>query len=349
MLEADLHARLGRFTLDAALSVDAGEVVALLGPSGSGKSTVLQALAGLVRLSGGRVTIDGSGLEEPDRRIRVAPEKRPIAMMFQDYLLFPHLSALENAAFGLRARGMDRQLAREKAEGALRLLGVSELASVRPRQMSGGQQQRVAMARALVTEPKLMLLDEPLAALDVGTRAEVRRYLRSSLHHAGSANVLVTHDLLDAVAIADRMMVIESAKIVQSGTPAEVTARPRSSFVARLVGVNLWKGAANAAAVRLEDGGELAVATPWSGEVLAMVTPAAVAVTREQPQAPAKNSWRGQIGAIDLLGDRVRVQIEGTPTITGEVMPSAVDELKLDDGGQLWVTVDPSDVTVYRP
>jgi len=349
LLQAELQVRLSQFALDATLAVASGEVVALLGPSGAGKSTVLRALSGLLHLNGGRVVLDGTVLEEPSRHIHVAAEKRPVAMMFQEYLLFPHLSALENAAFGLRARGMDRNQAREKARAALELLGVDHLASSRPRQLSGGQQQRVAMARALVTEPKLMLLDEPLAALDVAIRGDLRRYLRTILHQTPAASVLVTHDLLDAVAIADRMMVIEDGHIVQSGTPAEVTARPRSQFVARLVGVNLLRGSARATVVDLEDGGQVTVAIPATGPVLATIAPAAVRVCRDQPQDPGANNWSGEIRAVDLLGDRVRVQVEGSPTIIAEVMPSAVDELKLDDGGRLWVTIDPSDIKTYPP
>lgn len=242
MLEADIQLRLSRLSLHAALTVAAGEVVALLGPNGSGKSTVLRALAGLLPLEGGRVILDGTVLEDPAGHIRVAPEGRPIALMFQEYLLFPHMSALENVAFGLRCRGTGKETARDKASRTLAHLGLDGVAGARPGSMSGGQQQRVAMARALVTDPKLLLLDEPLAALDASTKTDVRRLLRDVLRRSRAANVLVTHDLLDAVALGDRMMVLENGQIVQTGTPAEVTARPRSRYVADLVGVNLLRG-----------------------------------------------------------------------------------------------------------
>jgi molybdate transport system ATP-binding protein len=349
MLDADIKLRLDRLSLDAAVGVAAGEVLALLGPNGAGKSTVLRALAGLLRLAGGRVALDGVVLEDPARRIHVAPEKRPVGLMFQDYLLFPHLTAVENVAFGLRARGVDRRQARERARAALERLDVGQVASARPGAMSGGQQQRVAMARALVTEPRLLLLDEPLAALDVSTKAEVRRQLRSALRASRAANVLVTHDLLDAVALADRMLVIEDGAIVQSGTPAEVTARPRSRYVADLTGVNLLHGTARGAAVEVDGGGRLVTTGDAAGRVLAVVAPAAVAVYRERPEAPAANVWPGQVGAVDLLGDRVRVRVEGTPPITAEVLPHDVDELKLDDGGALWASVEPSAIRVYPP
>jgi molybdate transport system ATP-binding protein len=346
MLDADIQLRLGKFALDAAFTAAPGEVVALLGPNGSGKSTVLKALTGLLPLAGGRVELDGTVLDDPAARTRIAPEKRPIALMFQDYLLFPHLSALENVAFGLRATGTDKDAARRKAADALAQVGLADHAGKRPGAMSGGQQQRVAMARALVTEPKLLLLDEPLAALDVSTKTSVRRLLRSTLRSSGAANILVTHDLLDAVALGDRMIVIENGAIVQEGTPAEVTGRPRSRYVADLTGVNLLPGTADGRTVTLDDGGALTSAEPARGPVFAVIAPARVAVHRERP-ADGVNQWRGMIGDVDLMGDRVRVRVEGTPPLTAEVAPSAVDDLQLDDGGELWASVDAAAVTVY--
>jgi molybdate transport system ATP-binding protein len=350
MLDADIRLRLERLTLDAQLTVQAGEVVAVLGPNGSGKSTVLRALAGLLKLAGGRVRLDGETLEEPARRVRVAAEKRPVALMFQDYLLFPHMSAVENVEFGLRARGMDKAQARAKASAALDRLGLAQAALARPGDMSGGQQQRVAMARALVTEPRLLLLDEPLAALDASTKTDVRRHLRGVLRGSDAANMFVTHDMLDAVALADRMVVMENGGIVQSGPPTEVTARPRSAYVADLVGVNLFRGKVRDARLEIDGGGELLIAPQQPESALAVVQPAAVTVHRNRPGPPApagQNVWPGVIGAVDLLGDRVRVRIEGSPPITAEVPPAAVEELRLDDGGQVWAAVSASDITVY--
>lgn len=347
MLSADLRLRLSRLSLDAVLTVEAGEVVALLGPNGAGKSTVLRALAGLLRLDGGRVQLDGTVLEDPAQRVRVPPEKRPVGLMFQDYLLFPHMTAVENVAFGLRARGMERNAARTKATDALDRLGLAAVTAARPGSMSGGQQQRVAMARALVTEPRLLLLDEPLAALDVSTKNDLRRHLRTVLRASKAANVLVTHDLLDAVALADRMVVIEGGGIIQAGTPAEVTARPRSQYVADLVGMNLLRGTATGTAVELAGGGTLRTSEDMRGSVLAVVPPSAVSVHRARPEIAAANVWRGQVAGVDLMGDRVRVRIDGPPALNAEVPPSAVDELKLDDAGELWASVEPTAVTVY--
>jgi molybdate transport system ATP-binding protein len=347
MLDADIQLRLERLSLDALITVQAGEVVALLGPNGAGKSTVLRALAGLLRLDGGQVLLDGTVLEDPARRVRVPPEKRPIGLMFQDYLLFPHLTAVENVAFGLRARGTDRNEARQKATAAMERLGLEAVTSARPGSMSGGQQQRVALARAMVTQPRLLLLDEPLAALDVSTKNNLRRYLRTVLRESHAASVLVTHDLLDAVALADRMVVIENGGIVQAGTPAEVTARPRSQYVADLVGMNLLRGTASGNTVELDGGGKLVVSESATGSVLAVVAPSAVSVHRIKPETNTANVWTGQVAGVDLMGDRVRVRIDGQPTLSAEVPPGAVDELKLDDAGDLWASVDPSAVTVY--
>ncbi len=218
--------------------------------------------------------------------------------------------------------------------------------------MSGGQQQRVAMARALVTDPRLLLLDEPLAALDVSVKTNVRRLLRDVLRTSNAANVLVTHDLLDAVALGDRMIVIEDGAVVQTGTPAEVTARPRSSYVADLTGVNLLQGTARGTMLELDGGGVLRCAAPADGRVLAVIAPAKVSVTRHRREGREENTWPGQISAVDLMGASVRVHLDGapgTPAITAEVAPAVVDEFKLDDGGQLWVSVDSADISVYPP
>jgi len=349
MLDADIQLRLSRLNLDIAFTVEAGEVVALLGPNGSGKSTTLRALVGLLPLAGGRIVLDGTVLDDPAQHVKIPPEKRPIGLMFQDYLLFPHLSTLENVAFGLRAKGTDKKAARDKASQTLARLGLEGLAEAKPGSMSGGQQQRVAMARALVTDPRLLLLDEPLAALDVSTKTDVRRLLREVLRQSNAANVLVTHDLLDAVALGDRMIVIQDGEVVQTGTPAEVTARPRSSYVADLVGVNLLRGTAHGTILDIDGGGKLTCAEPATGPVLAVIAPAAVSVSRQRPEGSGENTWPGQISAVDLMGDRVRVRTEGTPAITAEVPPAAVDQLKLDDGGELWACVSPAAITVYPP
>ena len=326
-------------------------MAALLGPNGAGKTTVLRALAGLLPLAEGRVVLDGQVLEDvgPASRVlvRVPAERRPVGMVFQDYLLFPHLSAVENVAFGLRSRGMRRGEARRVAAGWLERLGLAGIGDARPGTLSGGQQQRVALARALATDPRMMLLDEPLAALDVSIRAEVRRDLRRRLREFAGVNLLVTHDPLEAIALADRLIVMEGGRVVQAGTPAEVTERPRSAYVADLVGVNLLRGLAADGAVELAGGGRLGVVGADAGEVFAVIPPRSVSLWRSRPDGSPRNVWRGRASGLDLLGDRVRVRIEGEPPVVAEVTPAAVAELHLAEGTEVWVSVKATDVRVY--
>jgi molybdate transport system ATP-binding protein len=347
VLEAKLILGLGRLELDVQLEVAGGQVVALLGPNGAGKTTVLRALAGLLPLSGGHVVLDGQVLEDPTRRIRVPTERRPVGMVFQDYLLFPHLSALENVAFGLRARGRGRAQARELATAWLDRLGLAGLGNGRPGTLSGGQQQRVALARALATDPRMLLLDEPLAALDVSTRAEVRRDLRRHLRDFPGVNLVVTHDPLEALALADRLVVIEQGRILQSGSATEVTERPRSRYVADLVGVNLLRGRGRQGVVELESGGRLVTAGTADGEVFAVVPPRSVSLWRSRPDGSPRNVWRGRATGVDLQGHRVRVRVEGSPSLVAEVTPAAMVDLGLAEGTETWVSVKATEITVY--
>ena len=268
-LEARVRLRRGTFELDVQLAVEAGETVAILGPNGCGKTTLLHALAGLIPIEeGGRFTLDGVVLEDPAQGIAVPTEERPVAVVFQNQLLFPHMSALDNVAFGLRCHGRPRAEARRIARTWLEGMGLGDRPRARPSALSGGQGQRVALARALAVEPRLLLLDEPLAAVDVQGRAELRRDLRRHLGSFGGVRLLVTHDPLEAFALADRVIVLERGHVVQTGTPAAVTARPRSRWVADLAGVNLFHGRADGDRVTLDDGGELVVPNaPGHGKV----------------------------------------------------------------------------------
>jgi molybdate transport system ATP-binding protein len=348
-LDARVKVQLGDLHLDLDLSVGTDQVVAVLGPNGAGKTTLLRALAGLLALQQGRVVLDGDVLEDAATGVRRAPEDRPVAVVFQDYLLFPHLSAVENVAFGLRCRGVARSQARERARRWLEGLSLADRADARPGELSGGQAQRVALARALATEPRLLLLDEPLSALDVSTRAEVRRDLRRHLASFPGVRLVVTHDPLEAMALADVLVVLEGGRLVQSGTPAEVSARPRSRYVADLVGVNLWRGRAGGHHVVLESGWALQVPerAGGSGEVFALVHPRAVSLHRRPPEGTPRNVWEGVAEGLDLEGDRVRVRVGGPLEIVAEVTPAAVAELRLADGGPVWVAVRATEVAVY--
>jgi len=245
------------FTVEVAFRVPVGGVLALLGPNGAGKTTALRALAGLLPLTRGYFALDGQIVEDAGARLRMPAEHRRIGVVFQDYLLFPTMSARDNVAFGLRARKIDRRTARSRAQTLLDQFGLANKAAARPGQLSGGQAQRVALARALVVEPRLLLLDEPLAALDAGTRMSVRTDLRGHLDAFDGATVLVTHDPLDALVLADSLIVIEDGQVVQAGTPQEVASRPRTDYVARLVGLNLLAGHATGTDVTLAAGTHL--------------------------------------------------------------------------------------------
>ena len=346
-LAADFGVQLGDLDLQLAIDAAEGETVAVLGPNGAGKSTLLRVLAGLVPVDRGLVAVDGVAVDEPARNTFVAPERRSVGVVFQDYLLFPHLTVLENVAFGLRSRGERRADARRRATEWLARVGLADRAAVKPTVLSGGQQQRVALARALVIEPRLLLLDEPLAALDVGTRIELRRDLRTHLATFAGARILVTHDLLDAVALADRLVVLEHGRVAQAGTVDEVTDRPRSSYVAELVGTNLLRGVAQGRKVALEGGGVVVTADPVAGDVYVAIQPHSVSLHRAQPEGSPRNVWRGRVRGADLLGDRVRIHVDGVVPVVAEVTAAAVDELGLHDGVDVWATVKATDLSVY--
>jgi molybdate transport system ATP-binding protein len=346
-LEVAARLTLGALDLDMELTIEEGEVVALLGPNGAGKTTLLRAIAGLVPITSGHVRLDGQVLEDSATRLYIPTERRPIGFVFQDYLLFPHLSIIDNVAFGLRSRGTRPNQAAEKALQWLDRVGLKRYARNKPADLSGGQRQRVALARALAPDPRLVLLDEPLAALDVTSRAEVRRDLKHHLASFHGVRLVVTHDPLEAVALADRLIVMEKGHLVQTGTPAEVTERPRSQYVADLVGVNLLRGEADHGSVRITGGPSVAAAGAESGEVFAVIHPRAVSLHRRRPEGSPRNVWAGRAGGIELMGDRVRVRVDGEVRVVAEVTPAALKELDLDEGGEVWLSFKATDVGVY--
>ena len=346
-LQARVELTLGSLHLDAEVEVASGELVVRLGPNGAGKTSLLRALAGLVPLDSGRVVLDGAVLDDVDGRVRVPTERRPIGFVFQDYLLFPHLSALENVAFGLRARGVPKAEARRRAAAWLERVSLADHARSRPRGLSGGQAQRVALARAMVADPRLLLLDEPLAALDAATRGEVRRDLRRHLASFDGTRLLVTHDPLEAMTMADRLVVLEHGRVTQTGTAAEVSSRPRSRYVAELVGVNLYRGKALGTTVELDGGGTLVAADEHRGEVFAAVHPHAVALHRREPEGTPRNVWSGTAETLEVVGDRVRVRVVGQVPVVAEVTPAAASELRLADAGRVWASVKATEVRVY--
>lgn len=346
-LAAHIELQLGALDLDAEVAVADGELVAIVGPNGSGKTSLMRAIAGLVPLSGGRIVLDDDVLEEPERQVRIPAERRPVGFVFQDYLLFPHLSALENVAFGLRCRGMSRGQARDRARDWLDRMGLAAYAGAKPRALSGGQAQRVALARALATQPRLLLLDEPTAALDAGAKVELRREIRRHLATFPGARLLVTHDPVEAATLADRLVVLEGGRVVQAGTPAEVSERPRSHYVADLIGINLLRGRGDGHSIALSSGGSLVAATHLQGEVFAMIHPRAVALHALHPEGSPRNVWQEKIRSLDLEGSRVRVGMDGEVPLVAEVTPAAVAELGLVEGEPVWASVKATEVSVY--
>lgn len=337
----------GDFDLDVALSIAPGETAALLGPNGSGKSTVVAAVTGLLALEGGEVVLDGRTLDAPDSGIFVAPENRDIGVVFQDYLLFDHLSVLDNVAFGLAARGLRRVTARSRAREWLDILDLTDLADHRPRELSGGQAQRVALARALSPDPALLLLDEPLAALDVTTHARLRRVLRTHLAGYRGPRLLITHDPADAFLLADRIHIIESGRLTQSGTPDEIRRHPATPYVADVAGINLIAGTAQRGEVTIDAGGVLHAAnTTISGPVLVTVSPAAVALYPSRPYGSPRNTWEATIAGVEPLGETVRVHLGSPVPLTADITPGSADELHLEPGRMVWLSIKATELTL---
>ncbi|MGN6252411.1 MAG: sulfate/molybdate ABC transporter ATP-binding protein [Marmoricola sp.] len=346
-LVVDARVRRGTFELAAALRVEPGERLAVLGPNGAGKSTLLRVVAGLQPVHEGRVEIGGRVVA--DERLHVPAERRSVGVVFQDYRLFPHLSVRDNVAFGPRSGGIGRAAARRRAEQWLERLDLAGLADRRPEALSGGQAQRVALARALAREPDVLLLDEPTAALDADRRATVRAELRGHLAAQRGPTLIVTHDPIEAMVLADRLVVVEDGRITQHGAPAEVARRPATPYVARLMGLNLYAGTAAPDGVHLVGGGLLHAAdAPSTGDVLVAMRPAAVTVHAGRPDAAShRNAWPGTVRHVETLGDRVRLDVAGSPDALVDVTPAAVAELDLVPGRAVWLTAKATDLDAY--
>jgi molybdate transport system ATP-binding protein len=348
VLDADVALDIGALRLRVRLVVATGELVAVLGPNGSGKSTLLRCLAGLQPIDDGSVVLDGAALDDPRHRRFVPAEQRAVGVVFQDYLLFPNLSAVENVAFGMRAAGTPRRQAREAALAWLDRVGLAGSGELRPGQLSGGQAQRVALARALVRAPRLLLLDEPLAALDVSVRGEVRRDLRRHLDSFDGMTVLVTHDPVDAYALADRVMILEHGAVTQEGTINEITAHPRSPYIADLVGLNLLAGELRDHRLTTSGGGRVVTAHAiGDGPAYAAIRPQAVALHRHHPEGSARNVWNVVVGDVDLQPDRARVVLTGDVALVAEITPAALTELGVRPGERLWASVKATEVEAY--
>jgi molybdate transport system ATP-binding protein len=353
-LEAELGYRVGGFALQLSLSVPAGSTHVLLGESGAGKTTVLRLLAGLLRTAPGRASLGGVLYDDAASGYHRPVQDRRIGYVFQQGRLFPHLSALENVAFPLRAAGRSRADAHARAADWLERLDIGGLAARLPAKLSGGEAQRVALARALVREPDLLLLDEPLAALDVQTRNAVRAELRDLLHDRQRITVLVTHDYLDAAIFADQVQVLERGSVVQEGAVSALVERPRSAYVAQLAGMNVWRGDAT-----MIEGGACEVAVGQvrlltagdaSGEVFIAVAPAHVTLHRTQPEGSARNVIQGVVGQAVPMAGRVRVTLNGPGglTLVAEITRQSAMELSLNPGTSVYASFKATEAEVYR-
>lgn len=360
-LSARLRVTRGSFALELDLDVAPGEVVALLGPNGAGKSSALGALAGLLPADGSRVVVDGRLLDGPgadDGPVdRVPARDRRVGTVFQDHRLFPHLSALENVAFGPRSRGVPARAARELALAELRRVGLGDLAGRRPSELSGGQSQRVAVARALAADPRLLLLDEPLAALDAEQRPALRAALADVLQEVRVATLLVTHDPVDAVALADRVVVLERGVVVQRGTPTEVLTDPHTSYVASLTGATVWtptETAATASGARaLLPGGLVVSSERPLADGPARVSVLVDAVTLTELGGPAGGAAPVPIPAR-VVSVEQRLSRLAVTVVTDQGSLSAVAELplataggaRLHRGARVGLLLDPARVTI---
>ena len=345
-LDAHVVVRRPSHTLDVRLTAERGDVIAVIGPNGAGKSTLVRALAGIEPLTEGHIACAGATWEEAGRR-RLEVRRRRVGVVFQNELLFPHLSALGNAAFGPRSRGVHRHEAETVAREWLARFGIEDLADRRPGQLSGGQAQRVSIARALAAHPQVLLLDEPLSALDVGVAMALRLELARHLAEYDGVTVLVTHDALDAMTLANRVLVLDEGRVAQTGTPQEVARRPLTEHVARLVGLNVLRGASHGTAVRLVDGTDLVTAVPTDGEVNACFSPAAVTLTLEEPTGSARNRWAGTVVSASPHGSAVRVHVDAATGLIADVTPESAAALGLTPGRRVWATVKATEVQVY--
>lgn len=363
MSELQLRAVVSDRHLDVEFSVPAGEVLAVLGPNGAGKSTALHVIAGLIRPDQGVVRLGDRVLTDTASGVDVATHDRRVGLLLQDALLFPHLSVVSNVAFGPHSRhgifGSSRTEQKATALRWLREVDAEHFADRKPRQLSGGQAQRVAIARALAAEPDVLLLDEPLAGLDVAAAAAIRAVLRKVVTRTGCAVILITHDLLDVFTLADRVLVLESGKIAEIGPVPDVLTAPRSHFGARIAGINLVNGTVGRdGSLHAHSGARWYATAPEPGEpfspqqnAVAVFPPTAVAVYRDQPHGSPRNTIEVTVAELDIRGPAVLVrgdqQADGAPGLAAEITLDAATELRLTPGDRVWFSVKAHEVTLY--
>ena len=333
---------------DLHLQMKPGETIAVLGPNGAGKSTLLNILAGLLRPDMGRAELDGKQLFnlEAGAKLWTPPQVRGISMLAQDADLFPHLSVLENVAFGPRSKGARKAKAHELARHWLSEVDATDFATRKPSELSGGQAQRVAIARALASDPKLLLLDEPLAALDIAVAPAIRRTLLRVLKERTA--IIVTHDILDALTLADRVVVLADGRIIEEGPARDTLERPRTTFTAGLAALNLLTGTRTPDGMTTDSGVHIvstaATDVPVGSDVAAAIRPTAVRVSTETSATPSPNRFTAAIQDLEPRGDIVRVR---SKLISADLHPAAVADAQLTTGMTVEYSFDPDAVTIY--
>jgi molybdate transport system ATP-binding protein len=356
VLDARLGKRRGDFTLDVSVSAGAGSTTVLIGESGAGKTSALRLLAGLDRLDTGWLTLEGTRYADATVGLHVPAWRREIGYVAQDYALFPHLSVFDNVAFGLRAMGVARRELKARVHDTLTLVGIPELAARMPGQLSGGQQQRAALARALVLDPRLLLLDEPLSSLDLQTRRTVRLELRGLLKRLSCVTVYVTHSPVEALVFGDRLIVVDGGQVAQAGSRDDLLRSPRSRFVAELVGTNLFVGRpaglvrTSAAVIRTPDGAYAVDDESSPGATYLTVSPREITLFRARPDGSAQNVFPGMVQEIvpePPGGERLRVVLDTQPRLVAEVTREAVADLGLSEGTSVFATFKATGVHVY--
>jgi molybdopterin-binding protein len=341
-----LTKRLGDFVLDGVdLTVADGEYFIILGPTGAGKTILLETLAGIYTPDDGTITLDGHDITRTD------PKDRGIGMVYQDYMLFPHLTVGENIGFGLRQRKADPARIREEVQETAALLGIEHLLSRTPGTLSGGEQQRAAIARALVLRPHVLLLDEPLSALDTSTRDRLRRELRSICRATKTTVIHITHHFEDIFALADRVAVMQEGRVVQTGTPDEVFRKPATGFVAAFTGMeNVYCGVSrvlNGEATIDLGGITVRTASEIEGEVCVGIRSEEVILSREPFESSAANTFPGMVTEIQRNGTFSRVFVDAGVTFVAVLTPQSVERLRLAEGVAVQVTFKASAVHVF--
>jgi molybdate transport system ATP-binding protein len=337
VLTLETQTRRGDLELDVVLTVERGECLALAGPSGAGKTSILRVAAGLLRPARGTVYAKGSTWLDTDRGINVPAERRRCGYVFQDYALFPHLNAWQNVAYPLR--GVSRHERRTRAHELLDRFGLADRADARPRTLSGGERQRVAVARALARRPDVLLLDEPLSALDSRTRADAARELSTLLRESEAPALLVTHDFAEAAQLGDRVGIVDSGRVVQEGTASQLAAAPRSAFVADFTGAVVLTGSARPGPgglteVALDGGGTLTSPDPGAGRVAVSVYPWEISIepAGEAPHGSAQNRLPAEVVSITTVGNRVRLGLLGPQPLAAEITQDSAERMGLEPG-----------------